>query len=102
MTKQALVVGGLGVSGRGIVAALMQQPGWRVVTLSRRLPEQEPGVASHISVDLLDGSDVEAKLSRLTGITDLPASLMSSLRPTWSDQPGRRSCPQSRNAAERC
>jgi nucleoside-diphosphate-sugar epimerase len=69
MTKQALVVGGLGVSGRGIVAALTQQPDWHVVTLSRRRPEEEAGGASHICVDLLDKHDVEAKLSRLSGVT---------------------------------
>jgi hypothetical protein len=60
MTKQALVVGGLAVSGQGIVAALTQRLGWHIVT---------PAGASHISVDLLDRPDVEAKLSRLTGVT---------------------------------
>ena len=70
MTKQALVVGGLGVTGRGIVAALAQSPDWEIVALSRRSPE-EPGAARHISVDLADRADAEAKLSGLTNVTHI-------------------------------
>jgi nucleoside-diphosphate-sugar epimerase len=70
MTKQALVVGGLGVTGRGIVAALAQSPHWEIVALSRRSPE-ESGAARHISVDLADRADAEAKLSGLTNVTHI-------------------------------
>jgi nucleoside-diphosphate-sugar epimerase len=70
MTNHALVVGGLGVAGRGIVAALSQSPDWKITTLSRRRPE-EPGAAHHISVDLADRTDAEAKLSDLTGVTHI-------------------------------
>ena len=66
--KQALVAGGLGVAGQGIVQHLSSQPDWKVYALSRRAPEV-PGIASYLSVDLLNREDVERKLAGLTGIT---------------------------------
>ena len=66
--KQALVAGGLGVAGQGIVQHLSSQPDWKVYALSRRVPEV-PGTASYLSIDLLNREDVERKLAGLTGIT---------------------------------
>jgi nucleoside-diphosphate-sugar epimerase len=66
--KQALVVGGLGVVGQGIVQRLAGDAEWTVYAASRRRP-QEPGTATYISVDLVDRADTEAKLSGITGIT---------------------------------
>jgi nucleoside-diphosphate-sugar epimerase len=68
--KHALVVGGLGVAGQGIVRHLVAQPDWRVTALSRRRPE-EGGGGTFVAVDLLDPADAEAKLSALTGITHI-------------------------------
>jgi nucleoside-diphosphate-sugar epimerase len=68
--RHALVVGGLGVAGQGIVRHLAAQPGWHVHALSRRRPE-ETGGATFLAADLLDPADLEARLSDLTGITHL-------------------------------
>jgi nucleoside-diphosphate-sugar epimerase len=68
--KQALVVGGLGVAGQGIVQHLASRPDWTVYALSRRTPEVSVG-ATYISVDLLDRDDTERKLSGLSGITHI-------------------------------
>ena len=48
--KQALVAGGLGVAGQGIVQHLSSQSDWKVYALSRRVPEV-PGTASYLSVE---------------------------------------------------
>lgn len=66
--NHALVVGGLGVAGQGIVGHLATRPDWHVTALSRRRPE-EPGKAASIPVDLLDPADVEAKLAGLADVT---------------------------------
>lgn len=68
--KHALVVGGLGVAGSGIVQCLLRKPDWTVTALSRRQPSA-PGAAAYISVDLLDRADAEAKLSGLSGVTHI-------------------------------
>lgn len=68
--KKAVVVGALGVIGRYIVDELVTAADWEVVGLSRRAAQDGPRYR-HISVDLLDTSDVRAKLSGLTGVTHL-------------------------------
>lgn len=68
--NQALVVGGLGVAGAGIVAHLASLPDWSVVALSRRPPPADAANgARFISVDLLDREDAEHKLGELCGVT---------------------------------
>ena len=67
-TKTAVVVGALGVIGRYIVERLAALPDWQVVGLSRRKGEDRDSVR-HISVDLLDASDVERKLAELGDAT---------------------------------
>lgn len=66
--RHALVVGGLGVAGFGIVEELKRRPAWTVTALSRRAPA-DPGRARYVSVDLLDRDDTEAKLAVLTDVT---------------------------------
>lgn len=67
-TYKALVAGGLGVIGRQLTQHLRSIPGWDVISLSRRTPEDATPDA-HISVNLLDPSEVTAKLSTLEDIT---------------------------------
>jgi nucleoside-diphosphate-sugar epimerase len=64
-TNHAVVVGALGVIGRAIVQQLTSGEDWTVVGLSRRHPDFETG-ARHISVDLRDRGDAEAKLTELS------------------------------------
>ena len=64
----AVVVGALGVIGRYIVEKLASLPDWQVIGLSRRKGEDAPRVR-YIPVDVLDQSDVEAKLSGLRDVT---------------------------------
>ena len=66
--KQAVVVGALGVIGRYIVERLLGQGDWSVIGLSRRTAEAAPRY-HHIAVDLLDATDVAAKLAGLTEAT---------------------------------
>lgn len=65
---KALVVGALGVVGRGLTDYLLTQPEWDIVAVSRR-----PVVASDrlqsISVDLLDRNACEARLVDLGDVT---------------------------------
>ncbi|MBY0296203.1 MAG: SDR family oxidoreductase [Methylobacterium sp.] len=64
----ALVVGGLGVVGQGLVRHIAGRPGWRVTALSRRAPPA-PSPARFIPVDLLDPADAEAKLADLSDVS---------------------------------
>jgi nucleoside-diphosphate-sugar epimerase len=82
--KQAVVVGALGVIGRALVSRLTAQDDWDVVGLSRRLPEEETG-ARHVSVDLLDRPDTEAKLAELTGATHVFYAAYQA-RPTFAEE----------------
>ena len=66
--NRAVVVGALGVIGRYIVERLLKEDGWSVVGLSRRTAEAAPRYR-HISVDLLDRQDTDAKLSGLPEVT---------------------------------
>lgn len=66
--NQALVVGGLGVAGYGIVRHLASRPDWTVHAVSRRTPDDPAGATWH-SCDLLDRADVERALGELSGIS---------------------------------
>jgi nucleoside-diphosphate-sugar epimerase len=67
---KALVAGGVGVIGRQLVEHLASSPDWEVIGLSRRAPEAgAPG--AHIPVDLLDLTDVRAKLGGLADVTHI-------------------------------
>jgi nucleoside-diphosphate-sugar epimerase len=52
MTGRVLVTGASGFIGRPLVKALVED-GWTVIGASRTRPEQDPGVADWIEVDLL-------------------------------------------------
>ena len=65
-----LVAGAQGVSGRAVVEHYSKLPETMVYGLSRReLPGE--GDVKHISVDLLNATDIQAKLSAIPGITHL-------------------------------
>lgn len=68
MLKKAVVVGAQGVIGRYIVEELLARGDWEVVGLSRRAA-QGAGRLTHVSVDLLNTADCEAKLAALGDVT---------------------------------
>jgi nucleoside-diphosphate-sugar epimerase len=68
--NHALVVGGLGVAGYGIVKHLATRPDWTVHAVSRRSPEEPSGATWH-SCDLLDREAVEGTLGGLRDITHI-------------------------------
>lgn len=70
MKKKAIVAGALGVTGRALVNHLASLGTWDVIGLSRRTPEFET-TADHISVDLLNRSEVEAKLKEIHDVTHI-------------------------------
>jgi nucleoside-diphosphate-sugar epimerase len=67
-TKQAVVVGALGVIGRYIVERLLAESDWTVVGLSRRAAPSS-GRYRHIGVDLVDARDAAVKLAELADAT---------------------------------
>jgi nucleoside-diphosphate-sugar epimerase len=80
---KAVVVGGLGVIGRNLIQHLESLGGWEVIGLSRRAPDFESR-SSFLSVDLLDRSDAEAKLSIITDATHIFYAAFQA-RPTWAE-----------------
>lgn len=69
MTKRsALVTGSSGLAGGYLLAHLLEQGDWDVVTVSRRKP-QLPGNYRHISANLLDTADCRAKFANLSNVT---------------------------------
>jgi nucleoside-diphosphate-sugar epimerase len=68
--KKALVAGALGVTGRTLVDHLLSLGDWEVIALSRRRPEIRTA-AQFIQIDLLNRSEVEARLSGLADVTHI-------------------------------
>jgi len=68
--KKALVAGALGVTGRALVNHLVALGDWEVIGLSRRSPEF-PTTAQYISVDLLNRSEVAARISGIGDVTHI-------------------------------
>jgi nucleoside-diphosphate-sugar epimerase len=68
MKKKALIVGALGVAGKGLLDHLLRLDDWETVALSRRPVGADYNVPS-ISVDLLDAAQCEERLPTLTDIT---------------------------------
>src|SRR4029077_14483885 len=68
--KKALVAGALGVTGRALVNHLVALGDWEVIGLSRRSPEF-PTTARYISVDLLNRSEVEMRVSGIGDVTHI-------------------------------
>ncbi len=68
--RTVLVTGAQGVSGRAVVEHYSKLPETMVYGLSRRELAGE-GNVKHISVDLLNANDIQAKLSPIQGITHL-------------------------------
>ena len=70
MSAKALVVGGLGVTGSYILNELKGRPGWELLGLARKNPDNDFGIP-FLALDLLDREACEAKLGELRGITHL-------------------------------
>jgi nucleoside-diphosphate-sugar epimerase len=68
--RKVLVTGAQGVSGRAVVDHYSRLPDTKVYGLSRRSSLSENRV-EHISVDLLNLQDLQAKLSDIQGVTHL-------------------------------
>jgi nucleoside-diphosphate-sugar epimerase len=66
--KKALVAGALGVTGRALINHLASLSEWEVIGLSRRSPEFQT-TATFISIDLLNRSEVETRLSDIGDVT---------------------------------
>lgn len=67
----ALVVGGTGIIGRGIVESLASKPDWTIITASRS-GEPVPGAHEAVSVDLLDFDNAKKNLaSKASKVTHL-------------------------------
>jgi nucleoside-diphosphate-sugar epimerase len=80
--KTALVVGAHGVIGRNLTEYLLRLGEWDIIGLSRR---GSPGPnLRHISVDLLDPADCQAKLSELEQVTHIFYAAYQE-RPTWAE-----------------
>jgi nucleoside-diphosphate-sugar epimerase len=75
--KKALVAGALGVTGRAILSHLVSLGDWEAIGLSRRSPEFSTS-AKFIAIDLLNRSQVEARLS---GIQDVTHIFYAALQP---------------------
>jgi nucleoside-diphosphate-sugar epimerase len=70
MKNKALVVGALGVVGRGLLNYLTRLDEWDTVALSRRPVDDEFNVPS-VSIDLLDIDECRGKLPALTDVTHI-------------------------------
>jgi nucleoside-diphosphate-sugar epimerase len=68
--KKALVAGALGVTGRALVDYLVTLGNWKVIGLSRRNPEFQTS-AQYISLDLLNRTEVETRLSEIGDVTHI-------------------------------
>lgn len=86
MTRKALVVGALGVVGRGLIDHLLSLPDWDVVALSRRPIEPRPRLQT-ISLDLLDRSACEAATASFRDITHV-FYVAYLARPTHAEEVG--------------
>lgn len=82
-SKVALVVGAQGVIGRNLVDHLAGLGDWDVIGLSRR-GGAAAGRVRHVTVDLLDQRDCEAKLSGLSEVTHVFYAAYQD-RPTWAE-----------------
>jgi nucleoside-diphosphate-sugar epimerase len=69
-SKQAVVVGALGVIGRYIVERLLADAEWSVIGISRRAVANGARYR-HISVDLLDAASAKAKLATCADATHI-------------------------------
>ena len=65
---KALIVGGMGVTGRAVLNELEADPDWEIAAVSRRTPDFETR-ARFVSADLLDRADAEKNLGDLTDLT---------------------------------
>ena len=82
--KTAMVIGATGIIGGNLIRHLDTLNDWDVIGLSRGTPDYASQM-EHISVDLLDPGDCEAKLSHLDQVTHIFFGGYTD-RPTWGEQ----------------
>ena len=81
--KVAVVVGAQGVIGRNLVRHLESLEEWEIIGLSRRSSASSERVR-HVSVDLLDQADTQAKLGGMSDVTHTFYAAYQD-RPGWSE-----------------
>ncbi|MDT9598478.1 SDR family oxidoreductase [Sphingosinicella rhizophila] len=81
--KVALVMGAQGVIGRNLVDHLERSGNWEIIGVSRR-GGTSFGRVRHVSVDLLDQSNVAAKLGSLSEVTHIFYAAYQD-RPRWAE-----------------
>jgi hypothetical protein len=73
--RKVLVTGGYGVSGTGVVQAILENPRWIAVTAGRRAAPKTllggQAAPPHVSVDLLDAGATSVAFAPLSDITDV-------------------------------
>ena len=87
MTRTLLIAGATGLVGQAATEHFAAQPGWSVVTLSRRPPPARPGVR-HLPADLCDAAACRSAIAAAPEITHvLYAALYEkpSLLAGWTD-----------------
>ena len=67
MGGKLLIAGAGGIVGRAVLAQYATMPGWEIVGLARRPPDDD--AAPFLQVDLTDAEDCRAKLSDLRDVT---------------------------------
>ena len=85
--NKVLIAGASGLVGHAAVAHFASLPGWEVVGLSRRLPDDLPG-ATLLSVDLTDAAACEQVFSAMGDVTHVVYAALNELpglMPGWLD-----------------
>jgi nucleoside-diphosphate-sugar epimerase len=81
--RKAVVIGGVGVTGRAVIDHIDTLPDWEAVGVSRRAPDWSTPTP-FVSVDLLDRADCRAKLGAISDATDLVYAAYQP-RATWAE-----------------
>lgn len=68
--RTILIAGATGIVGGAAIEHFAEQPGWRVLAVSRRPITDRPGV-EHLPLDLTDADACRAASARMAGVTDL-------------------------------
>ncbi|MGE5596672.1 MAG: SDR family oxidoreductase [Hyphomicrobiales bacterium] len=87
MANKVLVAGASGLVGHAAIEEFASMPGWQVVGVSRRTPNDVPG-AGFLSVDLLDAGACERTFEAMGDVTHLVYAALQEepgLMPGWLD-----------------
>ncbi|MGH2632250.1 MAG: NAD-dependent epimerase/dehydratase family protein, partial [Tepidiformaceae bacterium] len=81
--RKVLIAGASGLVGRAAVQHFDTLPGWEVIGVSRRIPDDLPG-ATLLSVDLLDAESCERVFGAMTGVTHLVYAALQEQPGLWA------------------